>query len=168
MLHTPLCDLLGIAYPILSAPMGPDISGPELVAAVSNAGGLGLLQAQLCPPPMLREELRRLRRMSDRRFGVNFILRFPSEEAIEVCLEERVPVLSFSWGDPAPYLRRAHAAGAKVLLQVGSVEAARAARRGPASTRSSPRGRRPAGTSRVRSRPWCWSRWSSTPWRRRR
>lgn len=41
MLHTPLCDLLGIQVPIISAPMGPDLSGPELVAAVSNAGGAG-------------------------------------------------------------------------------------------------------------------------------
>ena len=46
MLHTRLCDLLGIEFPILSAPMGPDVSGPELVAAVSHAGGLGLMQAQ--------------------------------------------------------------------------------------------------------------------------
>ena len=51
MLRTPLCELVGIEHPIIAAPMGPDLTGPELVAAVSNAGGLGILQAQLAPPP---------------------------------------------------------------------------------------------------------------------
>jgi NAD(P)H-dependent flavin oxidoreductase YrpB (nitropropane dioxygenase family) len=50
MIRTRLCRALGIDHPIISAPMGPDLSGPELVAAVSNAGGLGVLQAQLAPP----------------------------------------------------------------------------------------------------------------------
>jgi NAD(P)H-dependent flavin oxidoreductase YrpB (nitropropane dioxygenase family) len=49
MLTTPLCKLLGIQLPIFSAPMGPDLTGPELVAAVSGAGGLGLMQSQLSP-----------------------------------------------------------------------------------------------------------------------
>ena len=47
MLKTRLCDLLGVEFPIISAPMGPDIAGPELAAAVSGAGGLGLMQSQL-------------------------------------------------------------------------------------------------------------------------
>jgi NAD(P)H-dependent flavin oxidoreductase YrpB (nitropropane dioxygenase family) len=49
-MRTPLCDALGIRHPIVSAPMGPDLAGPELVAAVSEAGGLGVLQAQFAPP----------------------------------------------------------------------------------------------------------------------
>ena len=56
MLHTRLCDLLGIEFPIFCAPMGPDVSGPELVAGVSNAGGLGIMQAQWHPPPLLRRQ----------------------------------------------------------------------------------------------------------------
>jgi nitronate monooxygenase len=127
MLHTRLCDLLGITYPILSAPMGPDMSSPELVAAVSAAGGLGILQAQLSPPPVLREAINRVRGLTDKPFGVNFILQFPSDDGIAVCIEERVPVLSFFWGDPSPHLAGAHAAGIKVLLQVGSVAAAQQA-----------------------------------------
>ena len=79
MLHTRLCDLLGIDFPILSAPMGPDVSGPELVAAVSNAGGLGIIQAQLHPPPLLRQTIRRVRQLTDKPFGVNFLLHFPCE-----------------------------------------------------------------------------------------
>ena len=60
-MKTALCDLLGIEHPIIAAPMGPDLTGPELVAAVSNAGGLGILQAQFCSPPVFREEIRRVR-----------------------------------------------------------------------------------------------------------
>lgn len=127
MLRTDLCDLLAIQYPIISAPMGPDLSGPELVAAVSNAGGLGLLQAQLHPPHLLRQEITHLRDLTDRPFGVNFILHFPSEEGIAICLEESVPILSFFWGDPSPHVEQVHAAGAKVFFQAGSVETARCA-----------------------------------------
>jgi len=127
-MKTNLCHALGIEHPIIAAPMGPDLSGPDLVAAVSNAGGLGILQAQLCPPPLFRQEIRRVRALTDRPFGVNLILHFPVEDHIAVCLEERVPVLSFFWGDPTPYVGRAHAAGVKVFHQVGSVaDAERAA-----------------------------------------
>jgi len=56
VLKTPLCNLLGIEHPIIAAPMGPDLTGPEFVAAVSNAGGLGILQAQLAPPPLFRKK----------------------------------------------------------------------------------------------------------------
>ena len=107
--------------------MGPDISGPELVAAVSNAGGLGILQAQLAPPPIFREAIREVRSLTDRAFGVNLILQFPIEDQLTICVEERVPVLSLFWGDPAPYIRRAKDAGCKLLHQVGSVNEAKAA-----------------------------------------
>ncbi len=127
MLRTRLCDLLGIEVPIIAAPMGPSITGPELAAAVSNAGGLGIISFGANPPDLLRREIRRVRELTDRPFGVNIILHFPADEAVGVCLEERVPVLSFFWGDPAPYVERAHAAGVRVVDQVGSVEAARRA-----------------------------------------
>lgn len=120
-MKTALCHILGIEHPIIAAPMGPDLTGPELVAAVSNAAGLGILQAQLCPPPLFRQLVRRVRELTDKAFGVNFILHFPVEDHVAVCLEERVPILSFFWGDPAPYVERAHAEGAKVFHQVGSV-----------------------------------------------
>src|SRR5262245_44868708 len=131
MLHTRLCDLLGIEFPILSAPMGPDLSGPELVAAISNAGGLGIMQAQFCPPPLFRKEIHRVRALTDKPFGVNLLLHFPVEDQVAVCLDERVPVLSLFWGDPTPYVKRAHTVGVKVFHQVGSVpDAQRAAAAG--------------------------------------
>src|SRR5215468_8433804 len=130
-MKTALCHMLGIEYPIIAAPMGPDLTGPELVAAVSNAGGLGILQAQFCPPPLFREEIHRIRALTARPFGVNLLLHFPVEDQVAVCLEERVPVLSLFWGDPTPYVEPAHAAGVKVFHQVGSVaDAQRAAAAG--------------------------------------
>src|SRR5256885_15252933 len=103
------------------------VTGPELAAAVSNAGGLGVVSFSGNPPPVLRDEIRRLKRLTDRPFGVNLILYYPVEEHVAVCLEERVPVLSLFWGDPAPWVARAHAAGVTVMHQVGSVAAARRA-----------------------------------------
>jgi nitronate monooxygenase len=126
-MRTDFCDLLGIEFPIVAAPMGPDLTGPELVAAVSNAGGLGILQAQFCAPPVFRQEIRRVQALTAKPFGVNLLLHFPAEEQVAICLEERVPVLSFFWGDPTPYVGRAHAAGVKVFHQVGSVADARQA-----------------------------------------
>jgi nitronate monooxygenase len=124
MLRTSLCDLLNIEAPIICAPMGPNITSLELAAAVSNAGGLGIISFGGYPPPLLRQEIRRLRSLTDKPFGVNLLLEFPIEEHFKVCVDERVPVLSLFWGDPSPYVERAHAAGMKVVDQVGSVEAA--------------------------------------------
>jgi NAD(P)H-dependent flavin oxidoreductase YrpB (nitropropane dioxygenase family) len=107
--------------------MGPDLTGPDFVAAVSNAGGLGILQAQLTPPPLFRREIQRVRRLTDKPFGVNLILQFPIEEHLAICLAERVPVVSFFWGDPAPFIERVHGAGSKVFHQVGSVADAKSA-----------------------------------------
>ena len=128
MLKTKLCERLGIELPIIAAPMG-FVTGPELAAAVSNAGGLGIMSFSGNPAPVLREQIRRVRALTRKPFGVNLILYFPVEEQVAVCLEERVPVLSLFWGDPAPWVERAHAAGVTVAHQVGSVEAARRAAR---------------------------------------
>ena len=68
-LKTALCHMLGIEYPIIGAPMGPDLTGAELVAAVSNAGGLGILQAQFSAPPLFRKEIHRVRALTDKPFG---------------------------------------------------------------------------------------------------
>lgn len=124
-MKTRLCEILGIEYPIICAPMGPDISGPELVAAVSNAGGLGILQAQYAAPPVFRDQIRKVRELTDKPFAVNLVLAFPVDEQVEICLDEQIPLLSFFWGDPSKYIALAHSAGTKVIHQVGSVEAAK-------------------------------------------
>lgn len=126
MLRTKVCEILGIEVPIFTAPMGPDITSPELAAAVSNAGGLGIISFGAKPPSLFRQTLARMRELTDKPFGVNFLLEapFPIEEQFKISLEEQVPVLSFFWGDSSPYIARAHAAGSKVIDQVGSVKAA--------------------------------------------
>src|SRR4051794_6049542 len=72
-LHTPLCDLLGVEYPIIQAGMGWDKRGtttpPELVAAVSNAGGLGMVGGSPLQPELIRERIRQIRDLTDRPFG---------------------------------------------------------------------------------------------------
>jgi NAD(P)H-dependent flavin oxidoreductase YrpB (nitropropane dioxygenase family) len=129
MLQTRFCERFEVAAPIVVAAMGPDLTGPELVAAVCNAGGFGILQAQFCPPSLLRDQIRHLRNLTDKNFGVNFILHFPHLDGIQVCLEEGVAALSFFWGDPVEFIEPAHDAGLAVIHQVGSVEAAIRSRR---------------------------------------
>jgi NAD(P)H-dependent flavin oxidoreductase YrpB (nitropropane dioxygenase family) len=131
MLRTRVCDLLGIRFPIISAPLGPTIAGPELAAAVSRAGGLGVMSWGARPPELLRQAIRRVRELAPTPFGVNVIVPFGQDDQITVCLEERVPVLSLSFGEAPAWIERARAAGVRVVRQVGSVaEARRAARAG--------------------------------------
>src|ERR1051326_117293 len=109
MLRTRLCELLEIEVPILGAPMGPEIMSLELAAAVSNAGGLGMISFGGYPPPALRERIRKLRALTSRPFGVNVLLEgphlpLPEAAFVDTCIAEGVPVLSFFWGDPTPYV----------------------------------------------------------------
>jgi enoyl-[acyl-carrier protein] reductase II len=118
-LRTRVCDVLGIDVPVLQAGMSTFTSA-ELVAAVSNAGGLGILGALLRPVDELRAEIRRIRTLTSRPFGVNHVIAHLDPTAFDVTLEERVPVLSLAWGDPAPLAARAHAAGMRVVHQVAT------------------------------------------------
>lgn len=130
MLHTRACTVLGIGTPVVQAGMS-SFTSPELVAAVSNAGGLGILGALLRPAARLRDDLVRIRALTDRPFGVNHVLAHLDPEALEITLASRVPVISTAWGDPAPVVARAHAAGVRVLHQVATAaEASRAAAAG--------------------------------------
>lgn len=127
-LHTALCDLLHIEVPIIQAPISVAAT-PALVAAVSNAGGLGIFAMVGRDPDGIRRLINDARRLTDRPFGANFLLR-PQEETdarLAVCLEAGVPVVSFFWGDPAPYMARVHAAGALVMYTVASAAEARRA-----------------------------------------
>lgn len=117
MLHTPLCDLLGIEHPIVSAPMAGTATA-DLVAAVSAAGGFGLLGGtSLGGPEWLREQIRAVREQTDRPFGVGFISSAPgTADLMAVALEERVAAVSHSFADPTPWIEPAHRAGVKVLV----------------------------------------------------
>jgi nitronate monooxygenase len=127
MLTTPLCHQLGIAVPIFSVGMGP-LAGPTLAAAVSNAGGCGVMSGGAgASPAQLRQQIREVRALTGKPFGVNLLLTRPQDDWVAICLEEQVPLLVFFWGDPTPYVRDAHRRGITVFLQVGSVEEAQAA-----------------------------------------
>jgi len=114
--------------------MGPEIASLELAAAISNAGGLGMISFGGYAPVELKERISRLRTLTSKPFGVNVLLQgphlpLPDSAFVDVCLDERVPVLSFFWGDCSQYVERAHRVGTKVCDQVGSVSAARQAQR---------------------------------------
>lgn len=112
----------------MQAPIGPAAS-PELVAAVSCAGGIGCLGASWTEPAALREQVRAIRRLTERPFCVNLVLAFDQSERLELCAEEGVGLVSFSWGVHPEAVARAHAAGCIVLVQVGSAADATAAAR---------------------------------------
>jgi NAD(P)H-dependent flavin oxidoreductase YrpB (nitropropane dioxygenase family) len=110
----------------MQAPVGRGAT-VALVAGVSRAGGLGTLGASWTDPSSLREEIRAIMRTTDRPFCVNLVLDFEQDERLEVAVEERVPWVSFSFGLRPELVDRARAGGARVLVQVASVPAARAA-----------------------------------------
>jgi nitronate monooxygenase len=117
---------LGLTVPIMQAPLG-GCATPELASAVSQTGGLGTLAASWTEPDVLRERIRSIARATDHPFCVNLVLEFEQDERLEVVVEERVPVISFSFGLQPRLVDRARASGALVLAQVGSVDAARVA-----------------------------------------
>ena len=121
---TPLVSLLGIDLPIIQAPIGSAVS-PELVAAVSNAGGLGMLALSWKSLADARQEIQITKSLTSKPFGVNLVLAWDQHERLDLCLELGVKIISFSWGDPTSYLSRLHRATAICLQTVGSGEEAR-------------------------------------------
>jgi NAD(P)H-dependent flavin oxidoreductase YrpB (nitropropane dioxygenase family) len=122
-LETRLCEVLGIDLPILQAGMSTYTSA-ELVAAVSNAGGLGIIGALGRSPDDLRDEIRRVRALTSRPFGVNHVVCQIDDACVELSLSQRVPVISLAWGRAADLTARAHDAGLKVVHQVTTPEEA--------------------------------------------
>jgi enoyl-[acyl-carrier protein] reductase II len=132
MLHTAVCDLLGIEYPVIQAGMGPFTSA-GLVSAVSNAGGLGSLGAGGRATGDFERELSMTRESTSRPFAVNFTLigAGVSEASFALTLEAQPRLVSFALGDPGDFVRRAHQAGTLVMHMVTTVQQARqAAERG--------------------------------------
>ena len=125
-MRTELCTHLGIQLPIVLAPMGGAV-GPQLTAAVSNAGGLGMIPLWYLDPETVRASIRTVRDLTNKPFGVNLNLNWPQEDRLAVCLDEGVSIISTFWGDPSAYVQRAHQAGATVFHTAGSAEEARRA-----------------------------------------
>jgi enoyl-[acyl-carrier protein] reductase II len=114
-LRTRLTELLGIEHPIIQGGMAWTATA-ELAAAVSNAGGIGIIGAGQMPTDILREEIHNAKRLTDKPFGVNLMLLTPHiDEIVDMVIEERVAVVTTGAGNPGKYMAALKAAGIKVL-----------------------------------------------------
>lgn len=129
-LHTPVCTLLGCDLPILLAGMG-GVARSELVAAVAQAGGYGILGMVRETPQLIAQEIAAVRSRTDRPFAVNLIPAATDPALLDaelgICLDLGVPAMCFFWDVVPAALTRAKAGGCLVLHQVGSLDAALAA-----------------------------------------
>ncbi len=122
-----MTELLGIEHPIMLAGMA-FVSLPKLVAAVSNAGGIGMLNSVAYTPDQMKDVIKQVKSLTDRPFGINATLVLPNaKENIEVALEEKVPILNYALGKGDWIIQRAHAYGGKVLATVAIERHARRA-----------------------------------------
>ncbi|MDO4512693.1 MAG: enoyl-[acyl-carrier-protein] reductase FabK [Lachnospiraceae bacterium] len=120
-MKTDITKLLGIEYPIIQGGMAW-VAEHKLAAAVSNAGGLGLIGAASAPAEIVREEIRKCKALTDKPFGVNVMLLNPNaEEVAKVIVEEGVKVVTTGAGNPAKYMEMWKKAGVKVIPVVASV-----------------------------------------------
>jgi enoyl-[acyl-carrier protein] reductase II len=120
MIKSPICDMLGIKYPIFQGGMAW-ASNYELAAAVSNAGGLGIIGAGQMPPELLVQEIRKAKEKTDKPFGVNLILYLTYiEELVDAVIREGVQVVTTGAGNAGPYIKRFHDAGIKVIPVIPS------------------------------------------------
>jgi enoyl-[acyl-carrier protein] reductase II len=121
-MKTRITELLGIKYPIIQGAM-TWVSFPPLVAGVSNAGGLGILGAAFMTPEQLRENIRQIKDMTDKPFGVNFMPDNPIvDHLLDVILEERVPVASYGRGNPKRIIERVKPHEIIALPTLGSLK----------------------------------------------
>jgi NAD(P)H-dependent flavin oxidoreductase YrpB (nitropropane dioxygenase family) len=135
MFETRVTELFGIKYPIIQGALGGGLATPELVSAVSNAGGLGILTSlNYGTSDELRQEIKKTKGMTDKPFAVNVTL-LPTmrpvnyEEYFGAAIEEGVKILETSGRSPEPYMKLLKDAGAKVMHKVGSAKHARTAER---------------------------------------
>lgn len=125
MLHTPICDLLGIEKPVFQGGMAW-IADASLASAVSEAGGLGIIAAMNANAEWLRNEIHELRAKTDKPFGVNVMLMSPfADEVAQVVIDEQVPVVVTGAGNPTKYMALWKAAGIRVIPVVASVAMAK-------------------------------------------
>jgi enoyl-[acyl-carrier protein] reductase II len=126
-MKTRITEVFGIKYPILLSGMSW-ISTPKMVAAVSNAGGLGILATGPLSSTQTREAIHEIRQLTDRPFGANATLMFPgAAENAKVILDEKVPVINFSLGKGDWIVNEAHKYGGRVLATVVNLRHAKRA-----------------------------------------
>ena len=120
-----VCEILGIDYPIIQGGMAW-VATAELAAAVSNAGGLGLIGAGNAPADLIKSEIRKAKKLTKKPFGVNVMLLSPFiEEVMEVIYEEKVAVITTGAGNPAKYMEKLKSIGIKIIPVVPSIALAK-------------------------------------------
>jgi enoyl-[acyl-carrier protein] reductase II len=131
-MKTRVTEILGIEYPIIQGGMAW-VATYQLAAAVSNAGGLGLIGAGGAPASFVREQIQKAKGLTDKPFGVNIMLMNPeADEIAKVIVDEGVKVVTTGAGNPAKYMEMWKAAGVKVIPVVASVALAKLMERGGA------------------------------------
>ena len=125
MIHSPICEIVGIKYPIFQGGMAWIADG-KLAAAVSNAGGLGIISAMNADSSYLREQIQIARALTGKPFGVNIMMQSPfAEEVANLVAEEKVPVVTTGAGSPARFMEMWLEAGIKVIPVIASVSMAK-------------------------------------------
>lgn len=125
MIHTDICDLFGIEYPIFQGGMAW-VADASLAAAVSEGGGLGLIAAANAPASWLREQIREAKKRTQKPFGVNIMLMSPyADEVAQVVIEEGVKIVTTGAGNPGKYMKAWKEAGIKVVPVVASTALAK-------------------------------------------
>jgi len=125
MIKTRICDLVGIEYPIFQGGMAWVATG-ELAAAVSEAGGLGIIGSGQAPADWVKKEIAKVKSMTKKPFGVNVMLMSPHvDDVMQVIIEERVPVITTGAGNPGKYIPELKNVGTKVIPVVASVALAK-------------------------------------------
>lgn len=125
MINSPICEAVGIKYPIFQGGMAWIADG-KLAAAVSEAGGLGIISAMNADSNYLREQISIAKAATDKPFGVNIMLQSPhADEVAQVVAEEKVPVVTTGAGSPSKYMEMWIAAGIKVIPVIASVAMAK-------------------------------------------
>ncbi len=122
-LHTPLCDLLGVKHPIMLAGMG-GVSYAELAAAVSNAGGYGVLGMAGRGPDFIRDQMRAVKKLTDKPFGVDLLAASPESltASVDVIIEEGASSFVAGLGIPMPIMEKLKKGGLKVMVVCGAVK----------------------------------------------
>jgi len=125
MIKTRICDLLNIQYPIIQGGMAW-VATAELAAAVSNAGGLGIIGAGNAPADVIKKEIDKIRTLTDKPYGVNIMLLSPFvDEIMDLVYEEKVPVITTGAGNPGKYIPKMKERGIKVIPVIPSVALAK-------------------------------------------
>lgn len=125
MVNNRLVNLLGVKYPIIQGGMAW-VATAELAAAVSNAGGLGLIGCGAAPVEVVKEEILKVKKMTDKPFGVNVMLLSPHADSImEMLYDENVSIVTTGAGNPGKYIDKLKQVGTKVIPVVPSVALAK-------------------------------------------